>query len=269
MSEQSERGREKRRRFLSVLKPQKEEGLEIKHRQARVIGVFSCKGGVGKTTTAANVSAYLNQRMKDDVLAVDANLTAPNLGIHLGELTPRTTIHDVLAGEVKIEKAVMKCHGIPVLLGSIAFGEEVHLVDLQAHLAPLKSKYKVIVLDSSPGIGPEVVAAMKACDEILVVTNPLTPTIASTLKTFGAADRYKIHVLGSVINMVRKEPFELSIDDVRRALGWPVLASVPEDPKVREATIAGVPVLFHDADSPASQSFAKLGRSIMKYLGKI
>ena len=268
MAEKTERGREKRARFMSFLKPQREEGIGIRPKQARVIGVFSCKGGVGKTTTVANVSMYLSQRMKGDVLAIDANLTAPNLGLHFGEITPKTTIHDVLAGEMPVEKAVMERHGLHFLFGSIAFGEEVHLVDLRSHLEPLKKRYKVIILDSAPGIGPEVVAAMKACDEVLVVTNPLTPTIASTIKTFGAADRYKLHVIGAVINMIRKEPFELSIDEVRKSLGWSVLTAVPEDPKVREATAAGVPVVQHASKSPAAQSFIKLGESLMKYIGK-
>jgi len=268
MEAKTERGREKRSRFLSILKPQREEGIEIKHKRARVIGVFSCKGGVGKTTTAANIGMYLNQRMKGEVLVFDANLNAPNLGLQFGELTPRVTIHDVLAGELPIEKAIVKCHDLPAVLGSIAFGDEVQMVDLKGHIEALRQKYKIIVMDTAPGIGPEVVAAMRACDEILVVTNPLVPTVASTLKSFGAADRYKVPVIGAVVNMVRHEPFELPADDVRKALGWPILAEVPEDPKVREAMAAGVPVVRHDPKSPAAQRFAKLGEYILKHVEK-
>jgi septum site-determining protein MinD len=233
-----------------------------------VIGVFSCKGGVGKTTTVANISMCLNRHMKGEVLAVDANLSAPNLGLHLGELNPKFTIHDVLAGERPIEKAVMRCHGLSVLLGSIAFGEEVHLVDLRGHLEPLRSKYKAIVLDSAPGLGPEVIAAMKSCDEIIIVTNPHVPTIASTLKTFGATERYKIPIMGAVVNMVRGEPFELSQKEIKKALGWPIAAIVPEDPKVREATAAGVPVVRYEPKSRAAQRFMKLGETLIEHIEK-
>jgi MinD-like ATPase involved in chromosome partitioning or flagellar assembly len=256
------------RGLLSVLKPRRERGIRIKPKRAKVIGVFSCKGGVGKTTIVANVSMYLAQHLKGDVLAVDANLSAPNLGLHFGELNPKTTIHDVLADELPIEKAVMKCHGVPVLLGSIAYGEDVHLVDLRGHLKPLKKKYKLILLDSAPGIGSEVVAAIKACDEIIIATNPDIPTVASTLKTFRAAGRYKVPIIGTVVNMVRREPHELPIKDVKKALGWPIISIVPEDRGVREATAAGVPIVRYKPKSPAAREFMELGEFLMKYVTK-
>lgn len=251
--------------MLSFMKA-KERGIEIKQRRARVIGVFSCKGGVGKTTTLANVSMSISQILKGGVLAVDANLSAPNLGLHFGELDPKVTIHDALSGEVPIEKAIMDCRGMDVLLGSIAYGEEVHLVDLRGLLEPLRSKYKVILIDSAPGIGSEVVAAMKTCDEIIIVTNPEIPTVASTLKTFRAAERYKIPIMGAVVNKMRGEPFELPIKDVKKALGWPIVAAIPEDKKVREATAAGVPVVIYDPKSVAAQEFRKLSDYIIKHL---
>jgi len=262
----------KRRRgpggFLSVLKPKRERGIRIKPKRAKVIGVFSCKGGVGKTTIVANASMYLAQHLKGDVLAVDANLSAPNLGLHFGELNPKTTIHDVLADELPIEEAVMKCHGMPVLLGSIAYGEEVHLVDLRSYLKPLKKKYKLILLDSAPGIGSEVVAAIKACDEIIIATNPDIPTVASTLKTFREAGRYKVPIIGTIVNMVRKEPHELPIKDVKKALGWPVIAIVPEDRGVREATASGVPIVRYKPKSPAAREFRELGEFLVERVTK-
>ncbi|MFN4133352.1 MAG: P-loop NTPase [Candidatus Hadarchaeales archaeon] len=260
-----ERGREKRARFLEWLKEEEERPV-IKPRRARVLGVFSCKGGVGKTTTVVSIAAHLNRRMKEEILVVDANLMAPNLGLHLGELNPKVTIHDVLSHRVAVEAAILKCRGLHAVLGSIAFGEEVHLVDLRGHLEPLMGKYKVILLDSAPGLGPEVISAMKACDEILVVTNPYVPTIASTLKTFTAAERYKIPIVGVVVNRVLGEPFELSEGEIRKALGWPVITNIPEDPKVREATAAGVPVVDRTPDSPAAKRFMKVGDYLIERL---
>ena len=259
---------QKHRGLLSLLKPKRERGIEIKPKRARVIGVFSCKGGVGKTTTLANLGVYLTQSMGGNVLAVDANLSAPNLSLHFGELNPEVTIHDALAGEIPIEKAIMECHGLPVLLGSIAYGEEIHLVDLKGLLEPLKKKYKVILIDSAPGIGSEVVAAMKACDEIIIVTNPEVPTIASTLKTFRAAERYKIPIVGVVVNKVRGEPYELPIKDVKKALGWPIVAVVPEDRKVRESTAAGIPVVSYDPKAPSAIKFMELGETLLKHITK-
>ncbi|MEM3402494.1 MAG: P-loop NTPase, partial [Candidatus Hadarchaeales archaeon] len=162
--------------------------------------------------------------------------------------------------------AILKCKGISVILGSIAFGEEIHLVDLRSHLEPLRSKYKVIIIDSAPGLGPEVVAAMIACDEIIVLTNPYLPTIASTLKTFTAAERYKVQIAGVIVNRVMREPFEISSEDVRKALGWPVISTIPEDSRVREATAKGVPVVMYFPESPAAQRFMKVGDYILERL---
>lgn len=268
MPQKTRRGKEGHTSFLSALKPKREQGVKIKPKRARVIGVFSCKGGVGKTTTVANLGMCLSQYMGDNILAVDANLTSPNLGLHFGEFIPKVTIHDALAGELPIEKVVMKCHGLLAILGSIAYGEEVHLVDLRGHLAPLKSEYKVILIDSAPGIWGEVTAAMKACDEIIIVTNPHIPTIASTLKTFHAVERYKVPVVGVIVNKVRGEPFELPIKDVKKALGWPIIAVVPEDRKVREATAAGIPVVSYAPRSSAAKEFKKLGEFLIKRLRK-
>ena len=258
----------KRHGLLSLLRPKRERGIKIRPKRARVIGVFSCKGGVGKTTTVANVGMALTNYLKKDVLVIDANLSAPNLGLHFGELDPKVTIHDALAGELPIEKTVMECHGLKVILGSIAFGEEVHLVDLRGILEPLKTKYKLILIDSAPGIGSEVVAAMKACDEIIITTNPEVPTVASTLKTFSAAERYKIPIVGVVVNKVSGEPFELPIKDVKKALGWPIIAVVPEDMKVREATAAGIPVVLYKPKAPAAVKFKELAETLLKHLTK-
>jgi MinD-like ATPase involved in chromosome partitioning or flagellar assembly len=257
-----------RRGLLSLLKPARKRGIEIKLKRARVIGVFSCKGGVGKTTTLANVGLYISQVLHGNVLAIDANLSAPNLGLHFGELDPKVTIHDAISNEVPVEEAVTHFRTLDTLLGSIAYGEEIHLVDLKSIVDPLRHKYKLILVDSAPGIGSEVVAAMKTCDEIIIVTNPEIPTVASTLKTFRAAEQYKVPILGVVVNKVRGEAFELPLKDVKKALGWPIIASVPEDIKVRESTAAGVPVVAYDMKSKAAREFKKLSEFLVKHITK-
>ncbi|KUO41478.1 MAG: hypothetical protein AVW06_01225 [Hadesarchaea archaeon DG-33-1] len=105
---------------------------------------------------------------------------------------------------------------------------------------PLKKKYKYIVLDSAPGLSPEVIAAVKASDELLVITNPEVPTIATTLRTFRAAERYKIPVTGVVVNKIRGKRYEVPTSQIRKTLGWPIVGLVPDDDKVRESLTVGI-----------------------------
>ncbi|MDI6642451.1 MAG: P-loop NTPase [Candidatus Hodarchaeaceae archaeon] len=243
--------------------------IEIKPRRARVVGVFSCKGGVGKTTTAANLGMLLAERLGNGVIVIEANLSAPNLGLHLGIIDPKVTIHDVLAGAVPIERATNvvggKLHAVP---GSVAYEGGIPLVDLKGAIEPTRSKYKLIIIDSAPGLGAEAVAAIKACDEMLVVTNPEIPTIASTLRTFRAAQRYRIPITGVVVNKIMGKRYEVPLSEIRKTLGWPIIATVPDDDKVRESLTAGIPVVRYSPKSRAARAFRELADRTFEKLFK-
>lgn len=239
--------------------------IRIGPKKARIIGVFSCKGGVGKTTTAVNLATFLNGKHGPNAVVVEANLTAPNVGIHLGTVNSPITMHDVLAGRASIDRAVsVSKGGLHFVPGFIGISEEIHLVDIKSCLEPLRRKYRYIVLDSAPGLGPEVIAAVRACDELLVVTNPEVPTIATTLRTFRAAQRYRASITGVVVNMVRGKRYEVPISEIRKTLGWPIAAVVPEDDKVRESMTAGTPVLRYAPRSPAAKRFRELGENLLE-----
>lgn len=257
----------------AVRKPKKgrpRRQIRIRPKKARIIGVFSCKGGVGKTTTAVNLAAFLDKKLSRGVIVVDANLTAPNVGIHLGAIDSTITMHDVLAGRTSIEKAIrVSKGGLHFIPGNIAVSEEIHSVDLKSCLEPLKKKYKYIVLDSAPGLGPEVIEAVKASDEFLVVTNPEVPTIATTLRTFKVAERYKTPITGVVVNKVRGKRYEVPISEIKKKLGWPIAAVVPDDDGVRESMTVGTPVLRHAPLSPAAKKFRVLGKHLLaKWTGR-
>ena len=237
--------------------------VEIKPKRAKVLGFFSCKGGVGKTTMVSNISTLLTDAGME-VLALDANLGAPNLGLHFGELTPRITIHDVISSDLPIEQAIVEVQGVKMILGSIAFEEEVKMVDLGELISPLKKEFEFILLDSAPGVGSEVTMALKACSGMFIVTNPYVPTIASTLKTFRAAEKYNVPILGVIVNRMAGEPYELSLREIKQALGWPVIGVIPEDKAVTESTAAGIPVVRYKPKSPAAKKLQLLAKEILK-----
>ena len=232
-----------------------------------ILGVFSAKGGVGKTTTVANLGAVLAQKLKNRVIIVETNMTASNLGLHLGILDPPVVIQDIVFGKLKINDAIsVTDYGLHVIPGSVAFTDEVGSIDLRGILDEIRKKYDVVILDSAPGFGLEVFAGMKACDGLLICCQPRVPAIAGTLQTFRAADRLKIPVFGVVLNRVTGKRFEIPTSDIKRTLGWPTMAVVPEDDMVEESVTRGVPVVLHAPNSPAAIEYRKLAQAVLAHL---
>jgi len=239
----------------------------VKKRKGMVLGVFSAKGGVGKTTTVANLGAAISQKLKDKVLLAETNMTASNLGLHLGVLDPPIVVQDVVYGRVKVSDAVIKTdYGMHVLPGSVAFTDEVGSIDLSSIIDELKKKYQVIILDTAPGFAPEVYAGMKVCDEILVCCQPQVPAIAGTLQTFRAADRLKLPVFGVVLTRITKKRYEISLSDIRRTLGWPTLVEIPEDDMVPESITRGMPVVLYAPNAPAAVEYRRLAQMLLTHM---
>ena len=239
----------------------------VRRRKGLILGVFSAKGGVGKTTTVANLGAALAQKLKERVIIVETNMTASNLGLHLGILEPPVVIQDVVFGKTSVEDAIEATdYGLHCVPGSVAFTGDLGAVDISGILETLRKKYDVIILDSAPGFGLETTVGMRACDELLIVSQPRIPSIAGTLQTLRTANRLKIPVFGVVLNRVGGKRFEIPTSDIRRTLGWPILATVPEDENVPMAIHAGVPIVIYAPNSPAAVEFRKLAAAVLKHL---
>ncbi|MFQ5475058.1 MAG: AAA family ATPase, partial [Candidatus Nanoarchaeia archaeon] len=157
----------------------------------KVIGIISIKGGVGKTTTVANLGAVLADEFMKRVLIVDANFSAPNLGLHLGIVQPEVTMHDVLADKAPIRQAVLahQC-GFDVLPSSL-IPKKINPYKLKNRLESLRSEYDYILIDSSPTLNEEILSTMIASDALLVVTTPDYPTLSTTMHAIQVAKRKK------------------------------------------------------------------------------
>lgn len=239
----------------------------IKKRRGLVLGVFSAKGGVGKTTTVANLGAAISQKLKGKVIITETNMTASNLGLHLGVVDPPVVVQDVVYGRVKIDEAIIKTeYGLHVLPGSVAYTEEIGPIDLSPLIEELRKKYTLVLLDTAPGFAMEVIAGMKVCDEILVCCQPHVPAIAGTLQTFRMADRMKLPVFGVVMSRVTGKRYELPISDIRRTLGWPMLVQIPEDDTVPESITRGIPVVLYSPNSAAAVEYRKLAQMTVSHL---
>jgi septum site-determining protein MinD len=241
--------------------------MALRKRRGVVLGVFSAKGGVGKTTTVANLGAALSQRKKGKVIIVETNMTASNLGLHLGIVDPPVTVQDLVFGRLKVEEGICKTdYGLHLLPGSIAFTTDVGSIDLTPIVEELRKKYDIIILDSAPGFAPEVLSAMKVCDEVLVCCQPQIPAIAGTLQSMRALEKMRIPILGVVLTRVTGKRYEVATSEIRRTLGWPTLVEIPEDDMVPESITRGLPVVLYAPTSPAAQQYLRLARMILAHL---
>ena len=90
---------------------------------AKIITITSGKGGVGKTTTAINIGAALNSFGKE-VIVVDANLTTPNVGLHLGAPIVPISLNHVLLGKAKLVDAIYEHEsGTKIIPSSLSIKE--------------------------------------------------------------------------------------------------------------------------------------------------
>jgi septum site-determining protein MinD len=235
----------------------------------KVIGVISIKGGVGKTTLVSNLGTALAKQFNKKVLLVDGNITAPNLGLHLGILDSDHTLHDVIYNHAPIRKAIHKSeHGFDVITSSLAPKKSqqgrINPYKLHNRLSQVKQDYDFIIIDSSPNLNEEMLSTMIASDELLVVTSPDYPTLSCTMHAIKVAKERKTAIAGLVLNKVRDKKFELSVDDIENTTGAPVLSVIKDDVKVLEALSKTTPSAVHSPKKDSSIAYNLLAARLAK-----
>jgi len=242
----------------------------------KIIAIVSGKGGVGKTTTTANLGAALAHLVKKKVVVIDANFITPNLGWHLGVNKYKSTFLEVLQGKVQISQAIHAHRSGAGLIPSTPSSYTIRSASdtIRRVLEELKG-YDMILIDTTPGVESEVFPVMDISDGILVVTNPEPTAVADCHRTLKIADRVGAHVIGIVLNRVRREKYELSVEEVESVCGASVVAIIPERKEVRRSIVVGNPVVLNSPHSPAAVEFKKLAASLagkkyrMKFADKI
>ena len=158
---------------------------------SKAIGVISIKGGVGKTSTTANLGTALSQEFGQHVLLLDANYSAPNLGIHFGVTNPEVNLHDVLRNKVDVGDAIHEYEDNLHLVPGSLLNDKVNPYKLRQIVKHLKKYYDYVLLDSSPNLNDEIKSVMLAADELIVVTSPDYPTLSTTMHAVKVAREKK------------------------------------------------------------------------------
>lgn len=227
-----------------------------------VIGILAIKGGVGKTTISSSLAADLANHYKKRVLLIDANFSVPNLGLHMDIVAPEKTIHDVLAGKVKLAQAVHKRYGVDVIPGSMVYNETVNPLKLRDKIASIKNAYDYIILDSSPSLNEEVLSTMIASDHLFVVTTPDYPTLSCSLRAAKLAKQRGKPIVGIIINKIRDPNYELSLHHIEEATGIPVVARIPDDGASVRALFTRIPISVYNQRSKFSKELSRLSAAL-------
>ena len=226
----------------------------------RLMIITSGKGGVGKTTLSSNLAAALTD-FGENVIVMDANLTTPNLGLHLGmHLTPNT-LHNVLKGESRLKDAIYPHpYGFKVIPASLGLKdlEGVDVGRLTEISLNLIGKADYVIMDCAAGLGREAISALSASDEVIIVTNPDLPSVTDALKVLSIAKKTNVKIIGVVINRVRGNLFELDRDEIENMLKVQVISEIPEDPNVALSVAAKKPLIGFLPNSPAAVEITKL-----------
>ncbi len=234
----------------------------------RVIAVISGKGGVGKTTITANLGVALAKRGLK-VCVVDADVAMANLSLILNMQNSPITLHDVLLGEAVVEDAIYDGPANLKFMPSGLSLESYRRVDserLQSVIQSIKPNYDFVLLDCAAGIEKNVIAAISASDEVLLIAMPTSSSIADVLKAKITASRLGVKCIGVIVNFVRGEKGEIKKEEIMTMLELPVLASIPYDDEMRRSTMRDKPVPLLILN-PRSSSAVAIQKAAAKIAG--
>ena len=226
------------------------------------IGIISIKGGVGKTTIASSLAADLVNHFGKKVLLVDANYSAPNLGLHMDIITPKKTIHDVLANKAKIKSTIHNRFGVDIIPGSYAPQHNIAPLKLRDKLNKIKHNYDFIIIDSSPSLNEELLSTILASDSLFVVTTPDYPTLYCSLKAAKLAKHRGRPISGIILNKIRNPKFEISMKEIEEAAEIPVVARIPDDATNIKALFTRIPTSIFHRKSKFSREISNLSAAI-------
>ena len=259
---------------------------EISKQKAKILAVVNQKGGVGKTTTAINLSAALAMG-GFQVLLVDcdpqANATG---GLGLGRDEERLSVYDVVTGDATVAEATVETGiaGLRMIPGSKnMIGANLELVSIEKRefrlkeaLEPEKGKYRFILLDCPPALDLLTLNALVASDGLLVPMQAEYFALEGITELMGTLDRVSqafnpgLGLEGVVLTMYddRTNLSQQVTRNLQEFFGEKLFATtVPRNVRLAEAPSHGKPVQMYDPRSRGAEAYNALGVELLKRNG--
>ena len=236
---------------------------------SEVIVITSGKGGVGKTTTSANIGTGLAILGKRTVL-IDTDIGLRNLDVVMG-LENRIVYNlvDVVEGNCRMKQALIRDKRYPnlYLLPSAQTRDKtaVSLEQMKKLVDDLRDEFDYILLDCPAGIERGFQNAIAGADRALVVTTPEVSAIRDADRIIGLLEAADMGMIDLIVNRIRMDMVRrgdmMSMEDVMDILAVNVIGVVPDDESIVISTNQGEPLV--GMGSLAGQAFLNICRRIM------
>jgi chromosome partitioning protein len=256
----------------------------------KIISVCNQKGGVGKTTTAINISACLAaSEMKTLLIDMDSQCNATT-GIGLEKDSVDISIYDVLTSQkyndtnVSIKDSIIKCKQIEfldIIPSTINMASaEIELVNVMARekllynaINELTDQYDFIIIDSPPSLGLITINVLTATKSVLIPIQCeyyALEGLAELLNTIRLVQKNlnkNLYIEGVLLTMYdnRLNLSKQVAEDVRNCFSGKVFKSVvPRNVKLSESPSFGKPIILYDIMSSGAESYLNLTKEIMQ-----
>lgn len=236
---------------------------------SEVIVITSGKGGVGKTTTTANVGTGLAMLNKK-VIMIDTDIGLRNLDVVMG-LENRIVYNlvDVVEGNCRLNQALIKHkkYSNLCLLPSAQTRDKdsVSPEQMKALIDELRENFDYVLLDCPAGIEQGFKNAIAGADRAFVVTTPEVSAIRDADRIVGLLEANEMQRIDLIINRIRMDMVKrgdmMSVDDVTEILSVPLIGALPDDEQVVIGTNQGEPVV--GLDSKAGKAYLNICKRIM------
>lgn len=248
----------------------------------KIIAIINQKGGVGKSTTAINLSAALGA-MGKQVLLVDldpqGNATS-GLGVEKGQLN--VCIYDVLLNDVPIQEAIIPdvCKGLDLVPATINLaGAEVELVSEMARenrlrdaVGVMRGKYDYVFIDCPPSLGLLTVNALVGADKLIIPIQTEFYALEGVTKLLESMKRVKsrlnpsLDIFGILLTMYdgRTTLSRQVAAEVRNYFGNQVFETIiPRTVKLSEAPSYGMPITQYDPSGKGAAAYSELAKEVV------